>query len=111
VVAETVPQDDAELRVLEALETVSDPHVPASIVQMGMVRSVHVQQEVAHICISLPCISCPATRLMLQDIDDAVGVLAGIEAVDTKVTWERPWSTADLSPIAVEAMRSIGVQV
>lgn len=98
--------------VLSALETVDDPHMNISVVEMKMIRGVEISPE-GDVTIGMvfPCIGCPAWTMIQTDIKEAVGTIVGVRSVALSIEWNQPWQKSDLSLIAREKIRSFGYQI
>ena len=70
--------------VMRALRNVKDPEINASIVNLGMVRSVRVQQKTVHVDIAPTVPNCPMTAKIEDDVRKAVLAMAGVENVDVQ---------------------------
>ncbi|HUP19012.1 MAG TPA: iron-sulfur cluster assembly protein, partial [Gemmatimonadota bacterium] len=56
----------AEDRVWEALSRITDPEMPVSLVDMGLVYRVAVEDGVAEIDLTFTSIGCPAMDMILD---------------------------------------------
>jgi phenylacetate-CoA oxygenase PaaJ subunit len=81
-----------EKRVWEALSRISDPEMPVSLVDMGMVYRVAVNDGAAEIDLTFTSIGCPAMDMILGDVREAVAALPGIDRVEIEVVWSPPWT-------------------
>lgn len=87
-----------EQRVWEALSRITDPEMPVSLVDMGMVYRVSVEDGVAEIDLTFTSIGCPAMDMILGDVREAVGAIPGIARVQIEVVWSPPWTKDRLTP-------------
>ncbi|MFQ6045824.1 MAG: metal-sulfur cluster assembly factor [Gemmatimonadales bacterium] len=83
--------------VWAAIGTVTDPEYPLSIVDLGMVYDVEVEDGVARIDMTFTSIGCPAIDMIVDDVHRAVLGVPGISAVNVNVVWNPPWSKAMIS--------------
>ncbi len=81
-----------ENRVWDALSRITDPEMPVSLVDMGMVYRVEVAEGVAEIDLTFTSIGCPAMDMILGDVRDAVSAIPGIDRVELEVVWSPPWT-------------------
>lgn len=86
---QTAPSEE---QVLEALKVVVDPELGISIVDLGLVYDVEIEEEVAKITYSLTSMGCPVGPLIDQQIQQVVTLLPGIDSVETNMTFDPPWS-------------------
>ena len=93
----TEPPIDVEAAIWDALATISDPEMPVSLVDMGMVYGLSVRDGVAAIDLTFTSIGCPAMDMILDDVRAAVGAIPGIERVELEVVWSPPWTKERLT--------------
>ncbi|HET6360843.1 MAG TPA: metal-sulfur cluster assembly factor, partial [Gemmatimonadota bacterium] len=86
------PIDDVEAAIWRALAAITDPEMPVSLVDMGMVYRVAVEGGSAEIDLTFTSIGCPAMDMILDDVRDAVSAIPGIERVEIEVVWSPPWT-------------------
>jgi ATP-binding protein involved in chromosome partitioning len=67
--------------VLEALNTVNDPELHASIVRLGMVKDLALDGGSVRLTIELTTPACPLKETIEHDVREALSVLPGIESV------------------------------
>lgn len=112
MVAAPLPADPAPVTlaaVWAALETVHDPEIPVvSVVDLGIVQNVALDEGAARIRITPTFSGCPALDLMRQEIQEAVAAL-GIADVRVDVALDPPWSSDRIRPEARERMKAIGL--
>jgi phenylacetate-CoA oxygenase PaaJ subunit len=84
--------DDVEAAVWDVLATISDPEMPVSLVDMGMVYRVAVARGTAEIDLTFTSIGCPAMDMILDDVREAVSAIPGVDRVKIEVVWSPPWT-------------------
>lgn len=80
--------------VREAVSAVDDPEYPGlSIVDLGLLESIHIQADGVTIGLVPTFSGCPALAVIAEAVRDAVGRIDGVDDVD--VVWLRTpsWST------------------
>lgn len=98
--------------VAAALEAVNDPHVPASLRRMGMLREIEISGDgVVTVQLCIPCMGCPGTGLLRDAVRDAVMSLDGVTGVTVEEGWHLPWSREMVDPQVRNMMRANGIQV
>ena len=100
-----------ESLVREALLRVSDPEYPLSIVDLGLVYDVRVQDRVAQIDITFTSIGCPAIEMIVEDIHTEVGAVPGIDRVEVEVVWGPPWTKDKITERGRRVLVAYGVVV
>ena len=90
-------------RVLDALEPVIDPELGASIVDLGLVYSIDVSPE-GRVAISFTTTvpECPLTAVIQYGIEQSVGRLKGVTAVEARFVAEPAWNPSMMRPEAYE---------
>lgn len=83
-------------QVLHALRTVIDPEVGLDIVRLGLIRGVEVEDDVAHVSMTLTTAGCPMAETIRSEVAAAI---AG-EGLTAELTWtfEPPWSPDHICP-------------
>ena len=93
---------------VEALSDVFDPccrEKGISIVDMGLLRSVVVQDRHARVELLLTSGWCPFAGRVLMDVADAISTQPGIDSCGVDVVWDEPWTTDRLSESARRKLR------
>lgn len=110
------PDEDAsafERELWAALDTVPDPHIPVSLVEMAMIYDVDVEHEGGHVTVtmSFPCMGCPAYEFIKDDVRGCLRVIEGVEDVSIEITWDPVWSKDMLTEKAREEMHDAGISL
>jgi ATP-binding protein involved in chromosome partitioning len=79
-----VPLSEAE--VIDALRPVHDPELHRSIVDLGMVKEVGIDDGVVRVLVALTIAGCPLRTEITRRVSDAVLALDGVVAVDLDFT-------------------------
>jgi ring-1,2-phenylacetyl-CoA epoxidase subunit PaaD len=97
----------AEDRVWEALDELPDPEIPViSLVELGVVRDVSVEENRVRVDFAPTFMGCPALDVMVRAIRERVEALG--TACDVRVLLDDSWSTDDISPTGREKLRTAG---
>ena len=98
--------------VMQALESVHDPHVPVSLRRMGMLREIDISQDgVVNVQVCIPCMGCPGVGMLRENVREAVLALPGVTGVNIEEGWHLPWSREMIEPDVQDMMRVNGIQV
>jgi metal-sulfur cluster biosynthetic enzyme len=98
--------------LVAALESVNDPHVPASLRRMGMLREVEIDRTGAvRVSVCIPCMACPGAGMIEDDIQRALMKVAGVREVAVELGWHLPWSPDMVEPDVRRLMRANGIQI
>lgn len=95
--------------VYGVLDTVMDPEVPViSVVELGIVRDVAIQDDAVTITITPTYSGCPAMREIEADIRTAL-LERGVRDVNVKLVLSPAWTTDWIGPEAREKLRAYGI--
>lgn len=93
-------------KVREALHLVLDPELGISIVELGLVYGIEVEDGVAKIEYTLTTMGCPIGPLIEEQMQQVATQIPGVEAVDARMVFSPPWSPEMMSE---EARASMGM--
>jgi ring-1,2-phenylacetyl-CoA epoxidase subunit PaaD len=97
----------SEDQVWEALREIQDPEIPViSVVDLGVVRNVRVEDERVHVEFTPTFLGCPAVEVMRAQMAAKIAVLGGQPDVD--VIQDDSWSTDRITPAGREKLRAAG---
>ena len=77
--------------VMERLKDVYDPEIHMSIVELGLVYDVEIEDGVIRVIHSLTTPACPLGPVISGMMQDALMDLPGIKEVEAVLTFEPPW--------------------
>ena len=92
----------------DALAGVYDPccrEKGISVLDMGLVRSVQVEEGVAKVELLLTSGWCPFAAGVLSEVKEQILRAPGIRAADVSIVWDEAWTTDRLSPRAQDLLR------
>ena len=99
----------SEREIWNALEEVKDPEIPVvSVVEMGIVRSVDLEDERVTVEMTPTFSGCPALRVMQGDIEAKLREI-GFENVEVRTVLSPPWSTDWITEEAKAKLREFGI--
>ncbi len=93
----------------KALEDVMDPEFPISVISMGLIRGLAVEDGVAKVKLTFTSMGCPWTDWIEKGIKTRLRDLEGIREVDIEIVWDKPWSRQDLAPCARVTLKKLGI--
>ncbi len=93
-----------EEKVYEVLGEIYDPEIPIDIVNLGLVYSVEVVEDILNINMSMTSPGCPAAtqivteaKLMLEDLPE-------VKEANIEIVWDPPWEPSMMSEAAKESL-------
>jgi ring-1,2-phenylacetyl-CoA epoxidase subunit PaaD len=94
-------------QVWDALAEVVDPEIPVvSLVDLGVIRDVRVEQDRIRVDFTPTFLGCPALEVMRDEIGAAIVALGG--KPDVEVVKDDSWSTDRITPEGREKLRAAG---
>ncbi len=85
-----------EAQVTQALRTVFDPELGLSVVELGLVYGVTIENGTVAITMTLTTPGCPIHDVMPAWVREAVAKIPGVERVEVTLTFDPPWTPAML---------------
>jgi len=96
-----------EEQVWEALREIQDPEIPViSVVDLGVVRDVQIDNGTVHVEFTPTFLGCPALEVMREQMAARISEL-GAEP-DVQVIHDDSWSTDRITPAGREKLRQAG---
>jgi metal-sulfur cluster biosynthetic enzyme len=100
-----------ERDVWDALYSVEDPEMPISVVNLGLVYGVRVEEGDVTVEMTLTYTGCPAREMLTEDIREAVASVEGVRAVDLDLVWSPPWTVEMVTEQGKSDLREFGLSV
>ena len=104
------PADDEE-RALRALHEVADPEFPISIVDLGLVYGVEVEDGVVSVRLTFTATACPCMDFIKWDVRERLLEEEGFEEVRIEEVWDPPWTTRRITDRGREVLQEAGVAI
>jgi metal-sulfur cluster biosynthetic enzyme len=90
--------------VTEALTNVIDPELGLDFVELGLIYGIEVEDGHVHVTFTLTSPGCPIGPQVSEQIEEFVGELDGVEAVESTMVFTPPWSPEKMSEEAKFAL-------
>lgn len=101
--------DQRSERVWAELANIADPEIPAiSLVDLGVIGSVDVDDQRVSVQLLPTFIGCPAIGVMREQIRTRLSALGVADAVEVNVSFDPPWTSDRISPHGRERLRLSG---
>ena len=98
-------------QVYAALKEVNDPELPISLVDLGLIYGVEVDNGNVDITMTLTASGCPAIDMIKEDILEKLAGIKGVDAVNIEVVWSPAWTKEMLTDDGVYALKALGIAV
>jgi metal-sulfur cluster biosynthetic enzyme len=108
VMAKAVEMPPGREAVIGALDNCFDPCCQErriSVVDMGLIESIEILGREVKVEMVLTTGWCPFASRLLEMVEEEVGALPGVEAVDVEVVWDPTWTPERMSAGAREKLR------
>jgi metal-sulfur cluster biosynthetic enzyme len=106
----THPVGDSACPALwDALRDVTDPEIPISVVDMGLIVDLQQHGSVVDLKLTFTAMGCPAMDFIMDDIRERLLREPGVEQVNIEIVWEPVWTKARLSEDGIDIMRTWGI--
>lgn len=84
--------------VTDALKEVYDPEIGINIVDLGLIYNTEVEEDGrVDVEMSLTSMGCPAGPMLVEQVQEAVGGLDGVEHVNVNIVWSPAWNPQMMS--------------
>jgi len=87
--------------VVDALRSVHDPEIPVNIYDLGLIYEVEPRGNGNwDILMTLTAPACPVAGELPGEVAEAVAAVRGVGEVAVTLTWDPPWTPANMSEVA-----------
>jgi FeS assembly SUF system protein len=87
-------------QVIEALKEVYDPEMPVSVVDLGFIYEVVVEDSKVTVRMTLSSPGCPMVSLITHMVREKIASLKGVENVEIELVFEPRWTPEMMSDSA-----------
>ena len=81
----------SEELIREALKDVYDPELHYNIIDLGLIYDVQINDGNVHILMTLTTPACPIGPMVVEQIQETVGLMPGVKDVDVEFTFDPSW--------------------
>ena len=97
--------------VRSSLKQCMDPEVPLSIVDMGLIYGIDVNENNdVDIKMTMTTQGCPLHETMVDDVKRYTKKVSGVNNVNVEIVWDPPWTMDKMSDDAKALMKNMGSQ-
>ena len=97
--------------VRSSLKQCMDPEVPLSIVDMGLIYGIKVNENNdVDIKMTMTTQGCPLHETMVDDVKRYTRKVSGVNNVNVEIVWDPPWTMDKMSDDAKAMMKQMGSQ-
>ncbi|MFQ5970264.1 MAG: PqqD family peptide modification chaperone [Nitrososphaerales archaeon] len=89
--------------VITALKQCMDPEVPLSVVELGLIYGVNINDKNdVNIRMTMTTPGCPLHDTLVNDVKRYLGKVQGVGNISVEIVWDPPWNPDRMSPEAKE---------
>lgn len=104
-----------ERRVWDALSEVEDPEMPISVVDLGLIYGVGIEESdgttnVA-VTMTLTYTGCPARSMLKDDVREAAESVEDVDSAEVRLVWSPEWTLEMVSEQGQEDLREFGISI
>ena len=91
--------------IVEACKTVYDPEIPVNIYDLGLIYTIDINAaNEVRVVMTLTAPGCPVAGEMPGWVENAVGSVEGVGAVEVNMVFDPPWDPSRMSDEARVAL-------
>lgn len=99
-------------KIYQCLKEVYDPEIPLDIVNLGLVKSIELQEKNLKIILTLTTPNCPLEDIIISSIKKKIKEnIPQIENITIVLDFSTLWTTNAISQEGKEKLRNIGWKV
>jgi len=81
-----------EAQVWQALDSIYDPEIPISLVELGLIYKVEVEADMVNIDMTLTAPGCGMGPVLVGDVEYRVAKVPNVDTVKVDLVFDPPWS-------------------
>ena len=94
-----------------ALSEIEDPELPIAITDLGLVRSIDIDDGVIRVRLIPTFVGCPALDLIRERVSGRLRALPAVRGVEVQYTFDEPWSLHRMTETGRAKLEAHGVSV
>jgi metal-sulfur cluster biosynthetic enzyme len=95
----------------DALREVMDPEIPVSLVDLGLIYDIRLDDGVVDVDLTFTATACPCMAFIRLDIEERLMKEEGVSSVRIHEVWDPPWTKDRITRAGREAMMKFGVSM
>ena len=100
-----------ERAVWDALYDIDDPEMPISIVDLGLIYGVEIDDGHTRVDMTLTYTGCPARDMLKETVRRKVAAVEGIEEAELRLVWSPEWSVEMVTKKGKDDLREFGLSI
>ena len=103
--------DDPVAAAWACLREVLDPEIPISLVDLGLIYGVAVDERVVRVDLTFTATACPCMEFIREDVTDRLSQESWVQSVEIHEVWDPAWTTDRITEEGRALLRTLGVGV
>jgi len=103
--------EGVEANVFEELYGVEDPEMPISVVDLGLIYNVSIDDGHATVTMTLTYTGCPARDYLQEDVRLAAERADGVDTAEVELVWSPEWNLELVTDAGRADLREFGVSI
>jgi metal-sulfur cluster biosynthetic enzyme len=100
-----------ERAVWDALYRIDDPEMPISIVDLGLIYGVAIDDGHARVDMTLTYTGCPARDMLQETVRKRVAAVEGIDESELRLVWSPEWTVEMVTEQGRADLREFGLSI
>ncbi len=98
---------ETERIIVETLKEIYDPELPVNIYDLGLIYEINIDdRKRVKLVMTLTAPNCPMADQLVEEIDEKLREIPGVEELEIEVVFDPPW---DKSMLSDEARLELGL--
>lgn len=99
-------------KIYEIIKDVYDPEIPLDIVNLGLIKSINVNNKEVDIIMTLTSPQCPLADVIIENIrSKLLQELKDVEKVNIHLDFTKVWTMQEISAYGKEKLKKLGWNV
>ena len=94
-----------------AIDEVLDPEIPISLVELGLIYGVELDDGVVTVQLTFTATACPCMEFIHEDIEDRLALETWVDRVEIVEVWDPPWTNERITAEGRAKLKEFGVGV
>ena len=100
-----------EADVWDALYGIEDPEMPISIVDLGLIYGVTIEDGHAVVDMTLTYSGCPARDMLTEQVQEAAADVEGVDDAELRLVWSPEWTIEMVTEQGKDDLREFGLSI
>ncbi|EMA41612.1 1,2-phenylacetyl-CoA epoxidase subunit PaaD [Halobiforma nitratireducens] len=100
-----------EADIWDALYGIEDPEMPISIVDLGLIYGVYLEDDTVTVDMTLTYSGCPARDMLTEEVKAEVAAVDGVDDTDLRLVWSPEWTVEMVTERGEQALQEFGLSV